>query len=208
MDARFLAYLAVAAVLIVTPGPDMALVARNAVRGGARAARASAWGVGTGILGWGLCSALGLAALLRESASLFAFLKLAGALFLVALGLRSLLAAARRTAAPDAAGPSRPAPLAARDAYVQGLVGNLLNPKAGVIFVAIVPQFIGPADGPARIAAMTLAFVVMVASWLAVYGTAVARAATHFGPRVRRALDGASGAVMVALGARLAVERG
>jgi threonine/homoserine/homoserine lactone efflux protein len=76
-----------------------------------------------------------------------------------------------------------------------------------VIFVAIVPQFIVPSDGPLRIAAMTAAFVVMVTAWLTVYGGVVARAATRFGPRVRRALDGAAGAVMVALGVRLAVER-
>jgi len=207
MDARFLAYLAVAAVLIVTPGPDMALVARNAVKGGVRAARATAFGVGTGILGWGLCSGLGVAALLAASATLFAGLKLAGALFLVVLGLRSLWAAARGAEGPAVPGPTRPAPLGVRDAYVQGLVGNLLNPKAGIIFVAIVPQFIAPADGPLRIAAMTAAFVVMVTGWLAVYGALVARAATRLGPRVRRALDGAAGAVMIALGVRLAVER-
>lgn len=207
MDARFLTYLAVAAVLIVTPGPDMALVARNAFKGGAGAARATAVGVGTGILGWGLCSALGLAALLAASATLFAGLKLAGALFLVFLGLRSLWAAARRAEAPAIPPSAPPAPLGVRDAYLQGLFGNLLNPKAGVIFVAIVPQFIVPSDGPLRIAAMTAAFVVMVTAWLTVYGGVVARAATRFGPRVRRALDGAAGAVMVALGVRLAVER-
>lgn len=207
MDARFLTYLAVAAVLIVTPGPDMALVARNAFKGGARAARATAFGVGTGILGWGLCSALGLAALLATSAALFAGLKLAGALFLVFLGLRSLWAAARRSEEPAVPASARPAPLGARDAYLQGLFGNLLNPKAGVIFVAIVPQFIEPSDGPLRIAAMTAAFVIMVTAWLTLYGAVVARAAARFGPRVRRALDGAAGTVMVALGVRLAVER-
>jgi threonine/homoserine/homoserine lactone efflux protein len=111
MDARFLTYLAVAAVLIVTPGPDMALVARNAFKGGARAARATAVGVGTGILGWGLCSALGLAALLAASATLFAGLKLAGALFLVFLGLRSLWAAARRAEASAVPTSAPPAPL-------------------------------------------------------------------------------------------------
>jgi threonine/homoserine/homoserine lactone efflux protein len=148
-----------------------------------------------------------VAALLSASASLFSALKLAGAVFLVVLGLRSLWAAARRGDAGAVPGPARPTGLAVRDAYVQGLVGNLLNPKAGVIFVAIVPQFIEPADGPLRIAAMNLAFVLMATTWLAAYGTAFARAATHFGPRVKRAVDGAAGMVMLALGARLAMER-
>ena len=205
MDARFVAYVLVSAVLIVTPGPDMALVARNAVGGGYPAARSTAFGVGLGILLWGLFSALGLAAALATSAALFTGVKLAGALFLVALGLRSLWAAARR--APQAGEPSRAAPAGARRLFAQGLVGNLLNPKAGAIFVAVVPQFIEPADPPFRIAAMTGAFVVMVTAWLNGYGFLVARAAARFGPRIRRLMDAAAGAVMVGLGVRLAVER-
>ena len=207
MDARFAAYLVVAAVLIVTPGPDMALVARNAFKGGYPAARATAFGVGAGIFIWGCGTAVGLASALAASALLFSALKLAGALFLVILGVRSLLGAVRRGESsaesrlrPAAASPGRPA-------FAQGLIGNLLNPKAGAIFVAVVPQFIVPADPPARLAAMTVAFAVMVTVWLNAYGFMAARASARFGPRLRRALDGVAGAVMVGLGTRLALER-
>jgi threonine/homoserine/homoserine lactone efflux protein len=205
VDARFLAYLLVSAILIVTPGPDMALVARNAVRGGPRAARSTAFGVGAGILLWGLFTSVGLASALAASAVLFSVLKLVGAAFLVALGLRSLWAAARPTDSPRGAHP--PIPLNMKAAFAQGLLGNLLNPKAGAIFVAVVPQFIEPTDAPSRLAAMTGAFVVMVTVWLVVYGFLIARTAKRFGPAVRRALDGFAGAVMVGLGVRLAVER-
>ena len=204
MDPRFVAYLLVAAILIVTPGPDMALVARNAFRGGYRAARATAFGVGTGILLWGCGSAAGLASALAASAALYAALKLAGALFLVLLGVRSLVLAVRPR--PEAVEP-RPAALPGGHAFAQGLFGNLLNPKAGAIFVAVVPQFTAPGDPLTRLAAMTGAFVVMVTVWLNVYGFMVARASARFGPPVRRALDGVAGAVMAGLGARLVFER-
>lgn len=205
MDARFITYLVVSAVLIVTPGPDMVLVGRNAIMGGYPAARSTAFGVGTGILLWGAFSAMGLAAALAASAALFAGVKLAGAVFLVALGIRSLWAAARTTHAPIEAG--RPIPAGGWGTFVQGLVGNLLNPKAGAIFVAVVPQFIEPTDPAARLAAMTGAFVVMVTIWLNGYGFLIARTASRVGPGIRRALDGVAGCVMVGLGVRLALER-
>lgn len=204
MDARFLAYLVVSAVLIVTPGPDMVLVGRNAIKGGYAAARSTAFGVGTGILLWGVCSAMGLAAALAASAVLFAAIKLAGALFLVGLGLRSLWAAVRANTPPPSA--SRPAPRGMWGPFVQGVAGNLLNPKAGAIFVAVVPQFIQPADPPARIAAMVGAFVVMVTVWLNGYGFLVARTAGRLGPKIQRTLDAVAGSVMVGLGMRLALE--
>jgi len=210
MDGRFLTYLVVTAVLIVTPGPDMALVARNAFRGGYPAARATAFGVGAGIFVWGAVTAAGLASALAASAVWFGALKLGGAVYLVALGVRSLLTAARPdrpAAAARPAGAGQDSRPKEGGAFAQGLFGNLLNPKAGAIFVAVVPQFTAPGDPPARLAAMTAAFVVMVTVWLNVYGFAVARASARFGGSLRRVLDAAAGVVMIALGGRLALER-
>src|SRR5262249_13186992 len=95
LDARFITYLVVSAILIVTPGPDMARVARNAVKGGYAAARSTAFGVGAGILLWGVFSAVGLAAAFAASAAVFSGVKLIGALFLMILGVRCLWAAMR-----------------------------------------------------------------------------------------------------------------
>jgi threonine/homoserine/homoserine lactone efflux protein len=205
LDGRFLAFLGVAAVLIVTPGPDTALVTRSALRGGARAASLTALGVALGLLTWGAASAAGLAALLAASALAFTALKIAGAAVLAALGLRSLVAAGRRSGADadDAvpAGAGRAAPV-----FVQGLLGNLLNPKAGAIFLTVVPQFVRPGDPAARLAAMVVVFAAMVCAWLHLYGWLVSRARRRFGARLRRALDGATGAVLLGLGARLAAE--
>ena len=102
---------------------------------------------------------------------------------------------------------SQPGAIDSLGAFVQGLVGNLLNPKAAAIFVAVVPQFIEPGDPPSRLAAMVVAFVVMVVIWLNGYGFLVARAATHFGPQIWRTLEGLAGALLVGIGALLVVER-
>src|SRR5690349_16927380 len=91
IDARFVAYLTVSAILIMTPGPDMALVTRNALRGGRRAASLTALGVSAGIFVCAVASAMGVAVLLERSVIAFTVLKLAGAAYLAVLGLRSLI---------------------------------------------------------------------------------------------------------------------
>ena len=205
MDGRFAAFLGVAVVLIVTPGPDTAMVTRNAFRGGARAASLTAAGVSLGILAWGAASAAGLAAVLAASAAAYTAVRLAGAAVLAVLGVRSLAAAVRG----EAPAPPRPRPAAAGPPaapFLQGLAGNLLNPKAGAIFLSVVPQFVRPGDPAARLAAMVVAFAAMVCAWLHLYGWLVSRARLRFGDRLRRALDGLTGVVLVGLGVRLATE--
>ena len=207
MDARFGAWLAVSAVLIVTPGPDTALVIRNALRSGARAASLTALGVGVGSLAWAVAAALGIGLLLERSATAFTGLKLAGAAYLIYLGLRSIVSASR--AASDKTPLSRPGSAPGdRGAIGQGLVNNLLNPKAGAFFVTILPQFVMPGDTASRLVLMMLAYEVMVVGWLVAYGIVVSRARRRLvGSRVQRGMERATGAVLLALGVRLALER-
>jgi threonine/homoserine/homoserine lactone efflux protein len=94
IDSRFAAFVGVAALLIVTPGPDMALVARNALVGGRRAGACTALGIGIGILGWAIAVALGIAGVRDRSAVAFYALKLAGATYLILLGARALFSGA------------------------------------------------------------------------------------------------------------------
>jgi len=205
VDARFGAWLAVSAVLIVTPGPDTALVIRNALGSGARAASLTALGVGAGSLAWAVAAALGVGLVLERSATAFTVLKLAGAAYLIYLGLRSILGGSR----PIGTSSSGPAPsLADRSALGQGLLNNLLNPKAGAFFVTVLPQFVTPADVPSRLVLMMLAYEVLVVAWLVAYGAAVSRARRRLvGSRVQRWMERATGAVLLALGVRLALER-
>ncbi|MGI8563092.1 MAG: LysE family translocator [Candidatus Dormibacter sp.] len=211
IDGRFLAYVAVAGLLIITPGPDMALVSRNALRGGVDAVAPTAFGVGVGILGWAAAAALGVATVLARSATIFTMLRLAGAAYLVVLGtlaLRSLLRTRAQGQAVPQPAPTRAGPhLSRRVAFLQGLTGNLLNPKAAVIFLTLVPQFLRPGDGAARTMLMVALFEVMLISWLLVYGRGLAGlGASPLGRRLRRCFETVAGVVLVGLGVRVAWE--
>jgi threonine/homoserine/homoserine lactone efflux protein len=139
----------------------------------------------------------------------FNLLKIAGAVYLAYLGLRSLFPGSRNSAAAPA-GSSGPVSreVTASAAFRQGLLGNLLNPKAGVIFVSILPQFVRPGDSPFRLGLMLLSFEVILLLWLNLYGYLVNRAGrSRAGERVRRGLQRVTGVVLIGLGIRLAVER-
>ncbi|GIW04878.1 MAG: lysine transporter LysE [Thermomicrobiales bacterium] len=207
LDARFASFLAVSALLIVTPGPDMALVTRNALIGGRRAGAMTAVGVGLGILGWAMAATFGIAGLLNRSAVAFHSLKLAGAAYLMVLGIRSLRGAARTASAPDYR-PGHQQGMGAGAALRQGTLGNLLNPKAGVIFLSIVPQFVAPGDAPVRLLAMLIAFEAMIVGWLVCYGSVVSSLGrSRLGTTAQRALERLTGVVLIWLGVRLATER-
>lgn len=209
LDARFGAYLVVAALLIMTPGPDTALVTRNALLAGRRAASFTTLGIGMGSAIWALASVLGIAVLLEESVVAFTICKLVGATYLAYLGVRSLIASFRGNKHAAAMTlTSRAMPLGERAAFRQGLFGNLLNPKAGVIFATVFPQFISPGDGPPRLLLMLFAYEAILLVWLNFYGYLISRAGqSRFGACVRTILQGVTGVVLLALGARLVFER-
>ena len=199
MGGELLAFLGISALVIVTPGQDTALTIRNTLAGGRRAGSFTALGVSTGQAVWTLAASAGVAALLVASEPAFVALKLAGAAYLVFLGVQALVAAVRRgTAGSHALG-----------AFRQGVISNLGNPKMAVFFTSLLPQF--APEGGASFAAMLalgLLFCTMTLVWLAAYAAGVARAgAVLRRPRVRRALDAVTGTVLVALGLRLATER-
>jgi threonine/homoserine/homoserine lactone efflux protein len=195
-----IAFLGVAALLIVTPGPDTALTIRNALRGGRRAGVLTAAGVASGQAVWALFTAAGVAAILRASQPAFTALRLAGAAYLLWLGIQSLAGAFRR--GEDA--PVREQP--DRASYRQGLLSNLSNPKMVVFFVTLLPQFAATSFVP--MLALGLVFAVMTVLWLSAYAVAVAKAGEALGGRwLRRVVDGLAGIVMIGLAGRLAGER-
>jgi threonine/homoserine/homoserine lactone efflux protein len=206
-SGSLLAFAGVAAVIVVVPGPDMALVLRNGLRGGRRAALATALGVTVGLVAWAIAAALGLAALLHASAAAFAVLKLAGAAYLAVLGLRLLVDSFRRGGAGAAPGP--PTHVQPSAAFRQGLLTNLLNPKVAVVFTTLIPQFVEPGGGAAaRTVALAIVFVLMGLAWLTAYALAVTAIGRAFArPAVRAWIERVTGTVLVALGVRLAFER-
>ena len=143
MEPSLAAFLGIAALVIVTPGPDTALTIRNTLGGGRRGGLGTALGVAAGQAVWTVATSAGIAALLVASASVFAALRLAGAAYLVWLGAQALWAAIRgATARRDrrATRRSRP-PLAGWAAFRQGVLSNLGNPKMAVFFTSLLPQF-------------------------------------------------------------------
>ena len=207
MAPLLLGFLTVSLVVICTPGPDTALTIRNALAGGRRAGFATAAGVSCGQLTWTVASAIGLAALLQASQLLLGWLKILGAGYLVYLGIRSLISARRSASPPEpVVGPDR---RRSDPAFRQGLVSNLANPKMVAFFLSLLPQFVPPgAHQVAGFLLLGLVFCLLTFGWLSLYAATVDRARALFRRRsVRRAVEGLTGAVLVALGVRLAVER-
>jgi len=200
-----LPFIGVAIAVVVIPGPDMALVARNVFQRGRAAGYATSLGICTGILGWAVAAALGIATILATSSVAFTILKFAGAAYLIYLGISTLRS-------PDEMAPERAdgsPTLPAHQAWLQGLLSALLNPKLGVFFLTLLPQFIAPGE-PAALRALQLALVfdVIGLAWLLLYSAmlaAVGDALGRSGPR--RFIRWVSGTVLIALGVRVALER-
>jgi threonine/homoserine/homoserine lactone efflux protein len=200
-----LAFAAVAAVIVVVPGPDMALVLRNGLTRGRRAALETAVGINVGLLVWAVAAALGIAALLEASSTAFTALKLLGAAYLVWLGLRAFVDAWRGDADLSSTRWSR----REGSPFRQGVLSNVLNPKIAIVFTTLMPQFVD-LGRPAVLQtfALTAIFVGMGLAWLLSYALLVAKVgATLRRASVRRALQALTGTVLTALGLRLALER-
>ncbi|HEY6583518.1 MAG TPA: LysE family translocator [Gaiellaceae bacterium] len=196
------AFLAISVVVIVTPGQDTALTIRNALLGGRGAGIFTAVGVAGGQAVWALATSLGLAALIVAFEPAFVALKLAGAAFLVYLGAYALVRAFRGGVEEL---PGRRSELGPRLALRQGLLSNLGNPKMAIFFTSLLPQF---GSSFAALLALGLLFCVMTLVWLSAYAVAVAKAGDVLRrPLVRRLFDALLGAVLVALGVRLATDR-
>jgi len=202
-----LGFTLLAAVVAVTPGLDTVLVLRQALRSGRRSAFAAAAGICLGALVWGIAAAAGVAALFVASQVAYAALRWAGVAFLLYLAWSYLRAALRGEAAhTDLASGSVDSP---REAFVKGLLTDLLNPKMAVFYLTVLPLFL-PAGYAPVLAGAVLAgvhalvafgwFTVIIFSAHAVRGFLTSR-------RGARVIDGAAGAAMLGFGLVLGLER-
>ena len=204
MDDRLLAFIGVSIAVVVIPGPDMALVARNVLRHGRSAGLATSLGLCVGVLGWAIAAAIGVSALLATSAAAFTALKIAGAIYLVYLGISTLRSGDFDRTTVTSGAPA----LTWRRAWLQGLLSALLNPKLGVFFLTLLPQFIAPGESAtARTMQLALIFEGIGLTWLVIYTAllgAIGAALERPGPR--RLMRWLTGSVLIALGARVALE--
>ncbi|MEV5122563.1 LysE family translocator [Streptomyces decoyicus] len=218
MDGQLITFTGVAAGMVAMPGADFAVVVRNALDS-RRAGVATAVGVAGGLLVHTALAVAGLAAVLVAVPTLFGAVQLLGGGYLLYLGVRALASAIRRPAVttdrPD--GPAAPAPadgtrpaalLGTTQSLRQGFLTNALNPKAPVLFLSLLPQFV-PAGQPAL--PRTLLLATMVVAMALVWFPAVALLVDRLGvwlrrTRVARALEATTGALLTALGGILLAE--
>jgi threonine/homoserine/homoserine lactone efflux protein len=205
MQAAWPVFIVASLLLIIAPGQDMVLVVTRAVSRGARAGVVTAAGVSTGLVGHTLLAALGLGAILRASEPLFVVLKLVGAAYLVYLGIGML----RAREVDFSAGASAPRSL--RRLFVDGVVSNVSNPKIAIFYLAFLPQFVA-ADAARPTVTIFILGLVFAALTFTVKGPMALSAGLLSGwlrsrPQVQRWMHRCSGVVLVALGARLALER-
>ncbi len=197
-------FLLASILVTVIPGADMALITRQVLVGGPALAQRTIFGNLAGILVRGVALAVGLSALVVASATAYTAVKLAGAAYLVYLGVAALLASRRPPAkAPAAVGGSP------RRAFLAGLISTVLNPKPALFFLTFLPQFV---DRDAAVLPQTLTLsaihVIVGLVWLSAYARLVHRAhGLLSAPRVKAWLERTTGVLLIALGLRVAVER-
>ncbi|MEU2854338.1 LysE family translocator [Streptomyces syringium] len=198
----------VVGLLTLTPGLDTALVLRTAALGRRRRAWGVVLGIQTGIFVWGALTSLGVTALLTASQVAYEILRWAGAVYLLWMGARMLIDAWRGMRADGA--DEAPALKEAETLYEgwrQGALTNLLNPKVGVFYVAILPQFI-PAGAPHFTTGLLLTCVHILLGLLwsmALIAFAQALRGWLQRPAARRALDRVTGTVIAGFGLKLAL---
>lgn len=205
VEVSWLLFIIASLAVIVTPGQDMMIVMSRSIAQGPGAGIATAAGVSLGLVGHTLLAALGLGALLRASEWLFIAIKLAGAAYLVWLGLQ-LLRAPPAELALHAAAPRPRARL-----FVDGALSNLANPKIAIFYFAFLPQFVRPgaAHPTLSLLALGLAFAALTFAVKGPVGVAAGLLSAWLRERLRVLawLYRTSGAVLVGLGVRLAFER-
>lgn len=207
IDAQFISFLVAITLLTISPGVDTLLVIRNTARGGVRDGIATSVAICCGLFVHATISALGISLILLQSAWAFHILKLAGAGYLIWLGINSLLAARRGQPLPvnsvlkGAPGVSRWQPVK------EGFLSNVLNPKTVVFYMAFLPQFIAPAD-PVLLKSLWLAGVHFIIAniWQISVALMVGSASKWLASaRFAQTLNAATGAVLIMFGIRLAL---
>ncbi|MFG1868623.1 LysE family translocator [Micromonospora arborensis] len=201
-------FVLVVGLLTMTPGMDTALILRTAALGEPRRAWGVVLGIQTGTLAWGALTSAGVTALLTASHLAYEVLRWAGACYLIWMGLSMLWATRHRRPDPSTPPIDEPA-TAGNDFYPgwrRGVLTNLLNPKMGVFYVALLPQFIPSGASPFAFGVLlACVHILLGTAWSAVLVVLARRLRTALQrPTARRLLDRVTGTVITGFGIRLA----
>ena len=192
--STWLLYIAAVLVLTVTPGPSVLMCISTSVNLGTRKAMIASFGSTTAIVGIMALSALGLGAALAASETLFTALKFLGAIYLVYLGISSLLSSTSEIAVSGSVESSTPARL-----FAQGFLVGASNPKALLFFGALFPQFINPSAPQApQFLVLGVTFVFIELLWLTIYALSASKAKRWLQqPRRAKLFNRATGVVFL-----------
>jgi RhtB (resistance to homoserine/threonine) family protein len=210
MDPHIWTYLIPITLLTLTPGVDTVLIIRNTTRGGWWDGALSSLGICCGLFVHATVSAVGISMILLQSAWAFQALKLAGAAYLVWLGIVSLRNAARKGEILQLNGRTGPVyQFSVRRSLVEGFLSNVLNPKAVVFYMAFLPQFIDPSRSALKqslfLAGLHFAIAMV---WQCLLASIVDRAKAWMkNQKIRRGMDGLTGSIMLLFGIKLALDR-
>ncbi|MEU4233954.1 LysE family translocator [Nonomuraea sp. NPDC026600] len=202
-----LAFTVTTIVAMITPGPDMLFILGCGMRGGPRAGLLATAGVATSEAVHIAVAAAGLAALFAAVPVAFTVVRIAGAAYLIYLGVQTL----RRSKAGHDELPVLGEGMPGRRAYLNGLLTNLLNPKMVTFTIAFLPQFIDPRLGQVWLQFAILGAILIVLEFLVdgLVGVLAGRIGGWLRRRhaARRRLDIATGSIFIGLGVRLAAEK-
>lgn len=201
------AFLLAVVIIAASPGPAVVLILQRAGAHGFRAAIPTVLGLEAGLFLWALAAGTGMAALVAASETAFLILRVVGAGFLVYLGVKAIRSGWLLRGRDGAESLPAVDPPKGHRAFAEGLIVQLANPKAAVFLFAFYPQFV-PADGPVLLSTATLGLIQVSLETVLYLGLAlvVGKAAAWFSrTSVRRRLDYVSGAVLIALGLRVAL---
>jgi threonine/homoserine/homoserine lactone efflux protein len=202
LEVSWLLFLVASLVVIVTPGQDMVLVMSRSIGQGSRAGIATAAGVSVGLLGHTMLATLGLGAVLHASEILFQALKLLGAAYLVYLGVRLLRAGATHHRLRPGSDRSLPR------LFLEGALSNLSNPKVALFYFAFLPQFVPASAGQPTLSLLVLGIAFAALTFVIKgpigYGAGALSGWLRAHPGALAWINRTSGAVLIALGVRLA----
>lgn len=193
---NIVAFVAASFLIALSPGPGTAMVLRQSVHG-RKAALATVFGMEVAVACWAVAAALGLSVLLTASEIAFHTLRIAGAVFLIYLGVKALVS---RSLPGEAPPPGH--------AFRSGLIVNLANPKLGVFAISFLPQFVPAGEaGQGVLLFLAIGWVLIDTVWYLIIVTILHTIRGWLArPRVRTVLEKLSGGVLLALGVRLVLD--
>lgn len=204
---NFLFYVIMCILLIILPGPDTAVVTKNTLVVNKSAGIKTMLGTLCALMIHTSAAVFGLSAIIVKSAWAFSIIKYIGAIYLVYLGVKTLIAMRKRKAAAVEVVTDSPKPQ--YSSFIQGFLTNLLNPKVAVFFLTFLPQFIDPkADTLLPFLIMGITYTVLTAIWFVFYIFLLHQIRTFMNkPQTQKAMEGVTGAVLIGFGVKLAFEK-